>query len=374
MYANTVFLFAERKMDNFDRDRVNLAAKSLRHRRLQRLSYTRCVTLNPVLSSGKPGGLEVRSVGFSGQMHGLVLVDDLLPPITSTREITGTVQPPAARETGIPAGTPVIAGGSDQAMAATALQADRPGTVAVAISTGGTVITTVKAPVTDRRIHTFCHVENDSWLTLGATLSAGASLSWFQRILSTGSNQDSGEPTVDFETISRWVSSTSPGADGLFFAPFLNGERTPHMDPDARGCFIGLNLSHTTAHLARAVMEGVVYSLHESFSIFREYQLPIDRVIAYAGGSRSAVWRQILADVIDRPVAWNSATDVSAIGAALLAGHGAGFKPEYSAGSEPELTHPDPRAVALYRERVKVFRRMYQHLSPIFRDITSFQS
>ena len=174
----------------------------------------------------------------------------LLPPVTSATSISGVVEDSAARETGLPAGIPVAVGGSDQAMAATALGVDAPGVVAVAISTGGTVITSVEHPFRDERIHTLCHAERGRWILMGVCLSAGLSLSWFTRTFRAGATYDS---------LSLEAEGIAPGSEGLLFAPYLCGDRTPYRDSAAKGTFVGLSTRHTRAHMVRAIMEGVVF-------------------------------------------------------------------------------------------------------------------
>jgi xylulokinase len=307
---------------------------------------------------------------------------ELFPPLIDSLAPAGRLLPEVAAELDLPSGVPVVAGGSDQAMAALALNAEQQGTVITALSTGGTVTATVHRPITDKRIHTFCHLDDRTWLTMGATLSAGASLSWFQRILSAGCRLAGGtdsirltnpvNPEVELDALSKAAEGVPPGANGLFFLPYLNGDRTPHMNPHARGSFIGLNHAHTAADLARAVMEGVVYSMYESFSIMAEYDISIDRIVAYAGGSRSALWRQILADVVGKPVDRYPSADVSALGAARAAAIGVGTDlPAFQEQNRNLVrTEPDPSRHRQYQRRVEVFRGMYGHMEAVFNEIS----
>ena len=303
------------------------------------------------------------------------IAGNLVPELVDTMEVAGHLTREAALLTGLTPGTPVIAGGSDQAMAALALGADRTGKVAVAISSGGTVITPIDSPRSDPRVHTLCHAYKGQWLMMGATLAAGISLSWAAENLFTApSTPDGARAPVDVEQLSRWAGEVAAGANGLFFAPYLNGERTPHMDPNARGCLIGLTLSHTRAHVARAIMEGVAYSLRESTEIFREMGLPVDEVSCYAGGSRSPVWRQILADVLDLPVRWRQFADYSALGAAIVGGRGLGvlIPEEDFHGQADHALLPVPENARTYRARLSTFRKIYPRLSDIFREISEF--
>jgi xylulokinase len=303
------------------------------------------------------------------------IAERLVPELVETVEVAGHLTREAALLTGLRAGTPVIAGGSDQTMAALALGADRPGRVAVALSSGGTVITPIDSPRADPRVHTLCHAHKGQWLMMGATLAAGLSLSWAAENLFMAPPAGDGPRTlVDAEQLSRWAGEIAAGADGLFFAPYLNGDRTPHMDSNARGCFIGLTLSHTPAHMARAIMEGVAYSLVESTEIFREIGLPVDEVSCYAGGSKSRIWRQILADVLGVPVRWRQFADYSALGAAVVGARGLGvvIPEEDIHGRAEQALLPVPGNARIYRSRLSTFKKIYRQLRDIFREISGF--
>jgi xylulokinase len=296
----------------------------------------------------------------------------LLPPVVSSTSVAGTVTAAAAGATGLPPGTPVAAGGADIAMAAVALGVGRPGTVAVALATGGTVITGVDRMIIDRRLHTFCHAQENRWILMGATLSAGLSLSWFSRNVTARSTQDA----AAVEGLLGEAEEIPAGSEGLLFAPYLCGERTPFMDPHARGCFIGLSLRHGYAHMARAILEGVAYSLCESLDIFREMNVPVTTVVCTGGGSRSPLWRQVLADVFDQPVAWQSGEEHSAIGAAMVGALCAGQPVEGRAGGirAPQVTFPQPGPAASYRDLRRVFKRIHPQLAGIFADLSSINS
>ena len=285
----------------------------------------------------------------------------LLPPVTSATSISGVVEDSAARETGLPAGIPVAVGGSDQAMAATALGVDAPGVVAVAISTGGTVITSVEHPFRDKRIHTLCHAERGRWILMGVCLSAGLSLSWFTRTFCAGATYDS--LSLDAEGI-------APGSEGLLFAPYLCGDRTPYRDSAAKGTFIGLSTRHTRAHMVRAIMEGVVFSLCESMDIFRELGLPVERIVCSGGGSRSALWRQIQADVFGIPVEWRRGDEHSATGAAVVAGTATGRVIPLG-GHAAGVAMPDGSAVETYRSLRTVYKKIYPQNAEIFHELSS---
>lgn len=288
----------------------------------------------------------------------------LLPPVLNASTIAGAVQDAAAKETGLRAGIPVAVGGSDQSMAAIALGVNRPGVVAVAISTGGTVITPVEHPIFDHRLHTLCHSDPRLWILMGASLSAGLSLSWFVRTLV-------GKTEGIFETLSREAEEVAAGSEGLLFTPYLCGDRTPYMDAAARGSFIGLSLRHSRAHMIRAIMEGVVFSLCESLDIFRELGLPVDRIVCSGGGSRSPLWRQIQADVFGMPVEWRRGDEHSAIGAAVVAGLATGQSvPIIADGPEVSMTRPNESAMNTYRVQKGIFKQVYPQICGIFRELS----
>jgi xylulokinase len=288
----------------------------------------------------------------------------LLPPVLSATDIAGEVSEEAARETGLAQGIPVAVGGSDQSMAAIALGVSRPGVVAVAISTGGTVITAAERPFLDRRVHTLCHCDRRLWILMGACLSAGLSLSWFARTIF-------GHTEGVYDLLSREAESVAPGSEGLLFAPYLCGDRTPYMDAAARGSFIGLSLRHGRGHMVRAIMEGVVFSLCESVDIFRELGLPVERILCSGGGSRSPVWRQIQADVFGMPVEWRSGDEHSAIGAAVTAGTAIGTTiPVIAGGIDARLTHPSDAAMAVYKRQRAIYKQIYPQNAAIFRELS----
>ncbi len=206
---------------------------------------------------------------------------DLLPAVFESPDICARVSARAAALTGIPAGTPIVAGAGDQAAGAIGMGITRPGAVSATIGTSGVVFAATDRPATDPdgRIHTFCHAIPGRWHVMGVTQAAGLSLRWFRDQLAAGTSYD--QLTAEAERV-------APGADGVLWAPYLMGERTPHCDPNARGALVGLAASHGRGHIVRAILEGVAFSLRDTFSIFAELQVPVERVRLGGGGSRSA--------------------------------------------------------------------------------------
>jgi xylulokinase len=297
------------------------------------------------------------------------LDERLLPPIMNSADVAGRITEAAAEATGLPAGTPVAVGGADIAMAALALGAGKPGGAIVSISTGGTVITSIDRLILDRRLHTICGTEGGTWILMGATLSAGLSLSWFARNVAQplrGSNPAEDGGLV--ERLAQDAESAAPGSDNLIFAPYLCGERTPYMDPNAKGCFIGLTLRHTHAHMVRAIMEGVTYSLGESLDIFDEIGVPIRSLACSGGGARSRLWRQILADVLNHPVVWLRGEEHSGIGAAMTGAKALGILLPDKASGEDESAkiEPNPETSVAYRKLKAIYKQVHPKLAGIF--------
>jgi xylulokinase len=289
-----------------------------------------------------------------------------LPRVYEGPEITGHLKADMAIELGLPAGLPVIAGGGDNAAAAVGTGIVRTGVVSSSLGTSGVLFAHSDQIAMDPhgRLHTFCHTVPGKYHLMAVALSGGGSFKWLRGILSglqPGSNE------LSYDQLSAAAASTPPGAEGLIFLPYLTGERTPHLDPFARGGFIGLTSRHTPAHLARAVMEGVVYSLLDGLNIMRDLGLSVQQIRATGGGGRSPFWRQMQADIYGTEVAGLRAEEGPAYGAALLAGVGAGVFASVEAASERcvevvSTTLPDPAAQAVYARVYEIYRPLYSVL------------
>jgi xylulokinase len=280
-------------------------------------------------------------------------------------QITGVISTQAALDTGLRAGTPVVAGGGDQAAGAVGMGAVEPGIVSITLGTSGVVFATTPGPLIEPegRLHAFCHSVPDAWHFMGVMLSAAGSLQWYRDTLAPG---------ISFDDLIAPADKVPPGSDGLFFLPYLTGERTPHPDPLARSAFVGLTSRHERAHLTRAVLEGVAFGLRDSLELIRQAGLgQIDQVRLAGGGAQSRIWRQILADVMDAELVTVNTTEGAAFGAALLAGVGAGFWPNVSASCRAvirtiETTHPVQSAVERYAAAYPLYRSLYPALRPVF--------
>jgi len=244
-----------------------------------------------------------------------------LPKLFESSDVCGAVSKDGAKLTGLAAGTPVVAGAGDQAAGAVGLGVVAPGAVHATIGTSGVVFAATSSPTIDPqgRLHTFCHAVPNRWHVMGVTQAAGLSLRWFRDQFGAHSS-GSRDP---YDALAEDAASVNPGSDGVLWAPYLMGERTPHLDPQARAALIGLAANHRRAHVVRAIMEGVAFSLRDSFSIFEALQIPVTNIRLGGGGARSPLWRQIQADVYAQNVEIVEAEEGAAYGAALLAGVGA---------------------------------------------------
>ncbi len=295
----------------------------------------------------------------------LGLPRSLYPSCSEPHRIAGNVSKEAAKATGLLAGTPVVFGGADQAMQAVGNGIIGTGIVSTTIGTGGQVFAFSSRPVMnpDLNTHTFCHAVPGSWYVLGATLSAGLSLRWFRERISGGRT---------FEEMSREAENVPAGSNGLVFLPYLNGDRTPHLDPDAKGIFFGLTYEHTRAHMTRAIMEGVAFSIKESLEIIKILNIPLDKVIASGGGAKSPLWRQIQADVYGKVLFTVTNDEQACAGAAMTAGIGTGIYRDFSDACsqvvrfEDSTTVPDPAAAETYRTRFEVYRELYRRNRDLF--------
>jgi xylulokinase len=245
----------------------------------------------------------------------------LLPPLYESPDVCGAVSAEGAAATGLKPGTPVVAGAGDQAAGAVGMGIVTPGAVSVTIGTSGVVFAATGSPALDPkgRLHTFCHAIPNRWHIMGVTQSAGLSLRWFRdNFVPPGDGK-----TNPYDMLTAEAKKVPPGADGLLWTPYLMGERTPHLDPYARAALVGLTASHTRGHVVRAILEGVAFSLKDSFTIFGEMRVPISNIRLGGGGAKSPLWRQIQADVYGNDVETIEQEEGAAYGAAILAGVGA---------------------------------------------------
>ena len=288
---------------------------------------------------------------------------EILPEVFESPEISGRVSKNGSSAIGLREGTPVVAGAGDQAAGAVGMGIVEPGNVSATIGTSGVVFAATSSPVVEPkgRIHTFCHAIPGRWHVMGVTQGAGLSLRWFRDQFASGTSYDA---------LMKTAAEAPAGADGLLWAPYLMGERTPHLDPNARGALVGLTAQHTHAHVIRAILEGVAFSLRDTFTIFRELGVPVKSIRLGGGGARSYLWQQIQADTYGMPVDVVTAEEGAAYGAALLAGVGAGVWRSVESACETAVhvakrVEPIAKNVALLNQRYAEYRKLYPALRTI---------
>lgn len=286
-----------------------------------------------------------------------------LPELFESPEVCARISDSAAEATGLTGGTPVVAGAGDQGAGAVGMGILEPGSVSVTIGTSGVVFAATAKPSFDKggRLHTFCHAVPGRWHVMGVTQAAGLSLRWLRDLLLPGGSYD---------TLTAEAENIPPGSDGLLWTPYLLGERTPHLDSHATAAFVGLNAGHTRGHLTRAVMEGVAYSLRDSFTLFAEMGVPVHGVRLGGGGARSPLWRAIQSEVYGHTCDVLAAEEGGAYGAALLAGVGGGGWPTVESACAQaiqvaEQIVPDESAVKRYSQGYGGFRKVYPVLKAV---------
>jgi xylulokinase len=298
-------------------------------------------------------------------LDALQIKPEWMPPTFEGCEFTGIISNSAAAATGLAAGTPVAAGGGDQAAQAVGVGAVEPGIIGLTVGTSGVVFATTPSALIEPegRLHAFCHAVPGAWHFMGVMLSAAGSLQWYRDTLAPGSG---------FDELLKEAMDIPAGSEGLQFLPYLSGERTPYPDPYARGAFIGLTIRHNRSHMTRSVLEGVAFGLKDIFSLIQNSGLrDIQQVRASGGGTRSPLWRQILASVLDSELATVNTTEGAAFGAALLAGVGAGAWPDVRSACRQTIqitgqTTPLAQDVDVYRKSYSVYRELYPALKPLF--------
>lgn len=286
-----------------------------------------------------------------------------LPQLFESPEVCAHISAESSAATGLKAGTPVVAGAGDQGAGAVGMGIMQPGSVSATIGTSGVVFAATAEPTKDPlgRLHTFCHAVPGRWHVMGVTQAAGLSLRWLRDVIAPG---------ADYDTLTAEAAQVPAGSDGLVWAPYLLGERTPHLDSQATAAFYGITASHTRGHLVRAVLEGVAYSLKDTLTLFAELGIPVAGVRLGGGGARGPLWRSIQASIYGYSSDVLVAEEGAAFGAALLAGVGAGAWPDTDAACASaiqvaEQIAPDSAAVKSYADGYKIFRRLYPALRSI---------
>ncbi|MEO6578411.1 MAG: xylulokinase [Candidatus Limnocylindria bacterium] len=310
--------------------------------------------------------LDLAARDWSPEVLSALEIDrDLLPTTWEGPDITGAITAEAAATTGLRAGTPVAAGGGDQAANAVGVGAVAPGTMSLSLGTSGVVFGSMDRPIhePEGRVHTFCHAVPGRWHMMSVMLSAAGSLRWFR---------DAVVPDMTFPDLVALADEVPAGSQGLYFLPYLTGERSPHPDPLARGAFVGLTVAHDRRHMTRAVLEGVAFGLRDGLDLMVAAGMPVpSQMRASGGGTASRLWCQIMADVLHAEIVTVGTSEGAAYGAGLLAATGAGWYSSVEAAtaavaSVTAIAAPGPDASA-YAEAHAVYRELYPALAPSFK-------
>ena len=302
--------------------------------------------------------LDLKARAWSGEiLDALGIPAEWLPSVSESATVSGGLRPSVAAELGLPAGLPVAAGAGDNAAAAIATGIVRSGVISSSIGTSGVLFAHREGPQPDPsgRLQAFCSAVPGRYHLMAVTLSAGGSLRWWRDLLGGSMN---------YEELASLAETAPVGAEGLYFLPYLSGERTPHLNPQARGAFIGLRAHHSRAHLTRALMEGVAFSLRDGLDLMRELGVEVQRVRATGGGARSRAWRQLQADIFNVPVEVMTADAGPALGAALLGGVASGSYANVDEACERtlrtgEIIEPDRERARQYGQLIHTFRALY---------------
>lgn len=301
----------------------------------------------------------------------LKLDPEILPPLVESFEQVGTINKEIANLTGLIEGTPVFAGGADNACGAIGAGILDDGKTLCSIGTSGVVLSYESSGEKDfeGKVHYFNHGAPNAYYTMGVTLSAGHSLSWFKE---TFAKEES------FHHLLEGISKIPVGANGLLYTPYISGERTPHADANIRGSFIGIDSSHTRDHFVRAVLEGITFSLAESIEIFREKGKTINRIVSIGGGAKNEVWLQIQADIFDANVIRLDSEQGPAMGAAMLAAYGIGWFSSLQECAEEFIKiekeyKPNLGNVEKYKELFKIYKDIYYHTKNLNEELLVFR-
>jgi xylulokinase len=305
----------------------------------------------------------------------LDLDESLLATVYESEQVTGKLRQELADELGLSTDCVVVGGAGDCAANAVGTGVVKKGILSTSVGSSGVMFVHCDKMQVDPegRLHTFCHAVHGKWHMMGVNLSAGRSLQWLVEDVC----KDLPAKPDPYDILSAEAADVPTGSQGLFFLPYLSGERTPHADPLARGCFIGLTLSHHRGHLARSVMEGVTYSMRDSLDIIRELKVPVKEIVASGGGSKNPLWRQMQADVFNQEVATINAEEGPAYGVALLAAVGAGAYSTIEEACEATIhvvhrTPKDKEAAKTYSRGFPLYQRLYKRLRKEFPEMAKF--
>lgn len=312
----------------------------------------------------------------------LNLEREILPPVRGSTDVVGSLTEKASDELGLPQKTLVVAGGADNACSAVGNGITREGRFLASIGSSGVVLAHTDSMHVDKkgRLHSFNHARPDSWYLMGVMLSAGLSFRWFRnslgRLEESVSEEINGDP---YDLLTKEAAEVSPGAGKLIFLPYLNGERTPHADPDARGVFFGLTDLHRKGHLVRAILEGISFGLRDSLELIKDKDIVPEEVRITGGGANSDLWTQIQADIFGYKIKKTSINEGPAFGAALLAGVGAGIYENVDEAVKETVNtrivaRPNREREQIYNQLYEIYRSLYSSLEAEYQNLAAIES
>jgi xylulokinase len=324
--------------------------------------------------------LDIPSRNWSDKiLDGLDIDRNLLPEVFESEIISSKLSKEASMLTGLIEGTPIAGGGSDNAAGAVGAGIIREDLILDSIGTSGVVFTSINKPLYDPegRLHSFCHAIKEKWHLTGVTLSAAGSFRWYADKFGASPDMIKKYPgTKTYKILDKQAERAPVGSGNLIFLPYLSGERTPHADPDARGVFFGISYPHSSDHFIRAIMEGVAFSQLDCFSLMKELNIDADTIILSGGGSRSRIWRQIIADILSKKVITLKIDESPSFGAAIIAGKGSGVFPDLKDVSDKiisnidEENHPLGSNVKKYKKIYRIYKSLYESLKDNFKELS----
>ncbi len=356
---------------NFDKLRKVLLPKDEIRRRLTGEYATEVSDASGMLL------LDVARRDWSSELLSKLELDrELLGTVYESEDITGKLTKEAAKTLGLTTDCVVVGGAGDCAANAVGSGVVKKGILASSLGTSGVMFVHSDEMAADPagRLHTFCHAVRGKWHMMGVTLCAAGTLEWFVQKLCCDMRGPRGK-SDPYSVLLKEAESIPVGSEGLMVLPYLAGERTPHADPDARGCMVGITLKHDRAHVTRAILEGVTYSLRESLEILSEMEIPVRQIRAGGGGAKSPLWRQIQADVFGKKVVTLNAEQGPAYGVALLAATGAGAYKNIQEACNATIsvvheTKPDRAATKIYDHAFPVYQGLYRSLKDDFKKLS----
>ena len=327
--------------------------------------------------------LDVQKRQWSGTLLEKLSIDKgLLPKVYESEEVSGRLTKEVAEQLGLPEGVPVVGGGGDQAAGAVGNGIVRKGVISATMGTSGVVFAHSDEVQVDPegRVHTFCHAVRGKWHVMGVVLSAGGSLQWYRNQLGQMESSVAKATGKDaYDVLSAEAAQAPPGSEGLFFLPYLTGERTPHADPNARGAWIGLSLRHGKSHLVRSVMEGATYAMRDCLEIIKGMSIPVKEIRLSGGGARGKFWRQLQADIYGQKVSTINASEGPAFGVALLAAVGTGAYKSVAEACDATIkvvnsSETEPAAKKTYNAAYPIYGQLYRSLKKDYETIAQFVS